>query len=209
MEMKKYLLPLIGLLFTVSTQAATFTDGKQFISLEKPVATAPAALKFFSFYCPSCYQYDEVFKVTDNVKKVLPADVKLTEYHVDFLGPLGQDMTHAWSVAILLNVQDKVKPLLFDAVQKRQTIKTADDIRNVFINAGVSASDYDAAWNSFAVKSLTAKQQEMAKAVDLKGVPAIFINGKYMINPKGLKSDDLNSFVQNYADTVRFLITKS
>lgn len=207
--MKKYLLPLIGLLFTVSTQAATFTDGKQFISLEKPVATAPAALKFFSFYCPSCYQYDEVFKVTDNVKKVLPADVKLTEYHVDFLGPLGQDMTHAWSVAILLNVQDKVKPLLFDAVQKKQTIKTADDIRNVFINAGVSASDYDAAWNSFAVKSLTAKQQEMAKAVDLKGVPAIFINGKYMINPKGLRSDDLNSFVQNYADTVRFLITKS
>lgn len=207
--MKKYLLPLIGLLFTVSTQAATFTDGKQFISLEKPVATAPAALKFFSFYCPSCYQYDEVFKVTDNVKKVLPADVKLTEYHVDFLGPLGQDMTHAWSVAILLNMQDKVKPLLFDAVQKKQTIKTADDIRNVFISAGVSASDYDAAWNSFAVKSLTAKQQEMAKAVDLKGVPAIFINGKYMINPKGLKSDDLNSFVQNYADTVRFLITKS
>lgn len=30
-----------------------------------------------------------------------------------------------------------------------------------------------------------------------------------MINPKGLKSDDLNAFVQNYADTVRFLITKS
>ena len=59
------------------------------------------------------------------------------------------------------------------------------------------------------LKSLTAKQQEMAKAVDLTGVPAIFINGKYMINPKGLKSDDLNAFVQNYADTVRFLISKS
>ena len=207
--MKKYLLPLIGLLFTVSAQAAPFTDGKEFISLEKPVASAPAALKFFSFYCPSCYQYDEVFEITDNVKKVLPADVKLTEYHVDFLGPLGQEMTHAWSVAMLLNVQDKVKPLLFDAVQKKQTIKSADDIRNVFISAGVSASDYDAAWNSFAVKSLTSKQQEMAKAVDLTGVPAFFINGKYMINPKGLKSDDLNAFVQNYADTVRFLITKS
>lgn len=34
--MKKYLLPLIGLLFTVSAQAATFTDGKEFITLEKP-----------------------------------------------------------------------------------------------------------------------------------------------------------------------------
>ena len=50
MEMKKYLLPLIGLLFTVSAQAASFTDGKEYITLEKPVASAPAALKFFSFY---------------------------------------------------------------------------------------------------------------------------------------------------------------
>lgn len=206
--MKKYLLPLIGLLFTVSAQAATFTDGKEYITLEKAVPSAPAALKFFSFYCPSCYQYDEVLEVTDNVKKALPENVKLTEYHVDFLGSLGADMTHAWSVAILLNVEDKVKPLLFDAVQKKQSIKTADDIRNVFIQAGVNASDYDAAWNSFAVKSLTAKQQELAKAVDLKGVPAIFINGKYMINPKGLKSDNVNTFVQNYAETVRFLITQ-
>lgn len=208
MEMKKILLPLLGLFFTVSVQAATFTDGKEYISLEKPVASAPAALKFFSFYCPSCYQYDEVLEVTDNVKKVLPNDVNLTEYHVDFLGPLGPEMTHAWSVAMLLNVENKVKPLLFDAVQKKQTVKTADDIRNVFIRAGVSASDYDAAWNSFAVKSLTAKQQELAKAMDLKGVPAIFIKGKYMVNPKGLKSDNVNAFVQNYVDTVRFLFSK-
>lgn len=67
--MKKYLLPLIGLLFTVSAQAASFTDGKEYITTEKPVASAPPALKFFSFYCPSCYQYDEVFEITDNVKK--------------------------------------------------------------------------------------------------------------------------------------------
>lgn len=206
--MKKYLLPLIGLMFTVSAQAATFTEGKEFIALDKTVSSAPAALEFFSFYCPSCYQYDEVIEVTGNVKKALPADVKLTQYHVEFLGPLGQEMTHAWSVAMLLNVEDKVKPLLFDAVQKKQTIKTTDDIREVFIRAGVSASDYDAAWNSFAVKSLTAKQQEMAKAVDLKGVPAIFIKGKYMINPKGLDAANVTSFVQHYADTVRFLISQ-
>ena len=43
--MKKILLPLLGLIFTVSVQAATFTDGKEYISLEKPVASAPAALK--------------------------------------------------------------------------------------------------------------------------------------------------------------------
>lgn len=30
--MKKYLLPLIGLLFTVSAQAASFTDGKEYIT---------------------------------------------------------------------------------------------------------------------------------------------------------------------------------
>ena len=207
--MKKVWLALAGMILAFSASAAQITEGKQYITIDKPVAGEPQVLEFFSFYCPHCYQFEEVLHVSDNVKKKLPEGVKMTKYHVEFLGPLGKDLTQAWAVAMALGVEDKVTVPMFEAVQKTQTVQTVADIRNVFINAGVKGDDYDAAWNSFAVKSLTAKQQEMAKAVDLTGVPAIFINGKYMINPKGLKSDDLNAFVQNYADTVRFLISKS
>ena len=69
----------------------------------------------------------------------------MTKYHVEFPGPLGKQLTQAWAVAMALGVEDKVSPLMFEAVQKTQTVQTPDDIRNVFVKAGVTAADYDAA----------------------------------------------------------------
>ncbi|ALR77833.1 thiol:disulfide interchange protein DsbA [[Enterobacter] lignolyticus] len=204
--MKKYLLPFVALLLSFGAQAASYSDGKEFVSLKKTVQDAPPVLEFFSFYCPSCYQYDEVMKVADSVKKKLPSGVTLTQYHASFMGPLGEDLTHAWSVAKLLQVEDKVKPLMFEAVQKNRSVNTVDDIRAVFEKAGVNASDFDAAWNSFAVKSLTAKQNAMAQAVELSGVPAMFVKGQYQVNPKGLNTQDVSAFVTHFAETVDYLL---
>ncbi len=52
---------------------------------------------------------------------------------------------------------------MFEGVQKTQTVQTPGDIRNVFIKAGISGEDYDAALNSFVVKSLVAQQQKRLK----------------------------------------------
>jgi thiol:disulfide interchange protein DsbA len=40
MEMKKIFITPDWVTFTVSAQAASFTDGKEYITLEKPVASA-------------------------------------------------------------------------------------------------------------------------------------------------------------------------
>jgi hypothetical protein len=32
----------------------------------------------------------------------------MTKYHVEFLGPLGKELTQAWAVAIALGVEDKM-----------------------------------------------------------------------------------------------------
>lgn len=77
----------------------------------------------------------------------------MTKYHVEFLGPLGKDLTQAWAVAMALGVEDKITVPMFEAVQKTQTVQTVADIRKVFVDAGVKGEDYDAAWNSFVVKS--------------------------------------------------------
>lgn len=204
--MKKYVLLFVGLLLTGGVHATTLTEGKEYLSLERQVKEAPAVLTFFSFWCSACYQWDDVMHLTAEVEKALPSGVKLTQYHINALGPLGQEMTHAWSVAMQLGVEDKVKPLLFEAVQKKKSIASPADIRAVFIKAGVRAEDYDAAWGSFAVLSLTMKQHELANRVGLRRVPAMFINGKYQINPKGLGTPREDVFVQRYVDTVRRLV---
>lgn len=92
--MKKIWLPLAGLVLAFSASAAQYEDGKQYTTLEKPVAGAPQVLEFFSFFCPHCYQFEEVLHISDNVKKKLPEGVKMTKYHVNFMGgDLGKDLT--------------------------------------------------------------------------------------------------------------------
>ncbi|OMQ20195.1 protein disulfide oxidoreductase DsbA [Serratia oryzae] len=192
----------------LSASAAQFSDGAQYVTLDKPVTGEPQVLEFFSFYCPHCYQFEEVYHVSDSVKKVLPAGTKMTKYHVEFLGPLGKQMTQAWAVAMALGVEDKITPLMFEAVQKTQTVQTPDDIRNVFVKAGVSAEDYDAALNSFVVKSLVVQQQKAAEDLQLRGVPAMFVNGKYMVKPDGLDTSSMEAYVKQFAEVVKFLSEK-
>ena len=83
-------------------------------------------------------------------------------------------------------------------------MQSVADIRKVFVDAGVKGEDYDAAWNSFVVKSLVAQQEKAAADVQLRGVPAMFVNGKYQLNPQGMDTSNMDVFVQQYADTVKY-----
>lgn len=211
--MKKIWLMLVGMMMAVSASAATaatFTDGKQYVTLPKAVAGEPQVLEFFSFFCPHCYQFENVYHVGEAVKKNLPVDTKMVKYHVDFLGgDFGPVVTHAWAVAIALGVEDKVAKPIFEGIQKTQTVRDPASLKETFIKAaGISAADYDAAWNSFAVKALVAQQQKAAADVELRGVPAMFVNGKYMVNNGGLDTSSMENFVADYANVVKFLVNQ-
>ncbi|MFP1767478.1 thiol:disulfide interchange protein DsbA [Lonsdalea quercina] len=206
--MKKVWLTLIGVIMAFSASAADFSEGKQFVTLDKPATQEPQVLEFFSFYCPHCYQFSQIYHIPDAIQKALPAGTKMVKYHVDFLGPLGKNLTEAWAVAIALGVEDKISPLMFDAVQKTQTMQKPEDIRNVFISAGVKGEDYDSALNSFVVKSLVVQQEKAAADLQLRGVPSLFVNGKYMVKNDGLDTSSMDAYVQQYADVVKFLISK-
>ncbi|MFD0706765.1 thiol:disulfide interchange protein DsbA [Photorhabdus akhurstii] len=206
--MKKFWLALVGMVMAFSASAANFTEGKQYTELKSPVADQPPVLEFFSFYCPHCYQFEEIFKVPQTVKQHLPEGTKLVRYHVDFLGPLGKELTTAWAAAMAMGVEDKVTPVLFEGIQKTLAIKTTNDIRNAFIKAGVTAEDYDAAMSSFVVKSLVVKQQKAAQDLQLRGVPAMFVNGKYMVKNDGIDASSADNYAKSYSDVVNFLLNR-
>ncbi len=105
-----------------------------------------------------------------------------------------------------LGVEDQITAPMFEAVQKSQTVTSVADIRKVFVDAGIKGEDYDAAWNSFVVKSLVAQQEKAAADLQLQGVPAMFVNGKYQVNPQGMDASSMDIFVQQYAATVKYLV---
>ncbi|WP_075182404.1 thiol:disulfide interchange protein DsbA [Pantoea sp. 1.19] len=211
--MKKMWLALMGLVLAASASvatAATYSDGKQYVTLPKAVQGEPQVLEFFSFFCPHCYQFENVYHVSEAVKKNLPEGTRMVKYHVDFLGgDFGPVVTHAWAVAMALGVEDRVTTPIFEGIQKNQEIRDPATLKATFVQAaGITPEQYDAAWNSFAVKALVAQQQKAAADVDLRGVPAMFVNGKYMINNGGLDTRSQENFTAEYANVVKFLLNK-
>lgn len=138
--MKKIWLALAGLVLAFSASAAQYEDGKQYTTLEKPVAGAPQVLEFFSFFCPHCYQFEEVLHISDNVKKKLPEGVKMTKYHVNFMGgDLGKDRSGWIPVlprltamkTVSINFRTKIVDVLssnFIALNVGQPIKSSKNI---------------------------------------------------------------------------------
>ncbi|MFP3014525.1 MAG: thiol:disulfide interchange protein DsbA [Arsenophonus sp.] len=206
--MNKFWLVSMCLLMSYAVSASSYTEGSEFIKIQKIVKNAPRVIEFFSFYCPHCYQFASIYNVSKTVEKNLPKDIKMERSHVDFFGPLAYELTKAWTVAMILKVEDKVSRLLFEGIQITESINTPADIKDIFIKSGVKSDEYDAILNSFAVKSLVMKQQKAVKDFQLNAVPTIFVNGKYMVLSNGINVKNINNYAKNYSDVVNFLINK-
>ncbi|WP_455648260.1 thiol:disulfide interchange protein DsbA [Lonepinella koalarum] len=206
--MKKFLVSLIAAVTMAAAsfnlQAAELKDGEQYITLSRPHSEKTEVIEFFSFYCPHCYSFEIQYEIPKKVKENIPADATFKQYHVNFLGAQSENLTRAWALAMALGAEDKVKKPLFDAAQKN-SLKSMNDIRQIFIDNGVTAEQFDGGINSFAVTALVKTQTNLAEQLDVRGVPDFYVNGKYRVNPEGLSRDD---FVADYVETVKQLLKK-
>ncbi|ELC7077836.1 DsbA family protein [Salmonella enterica] len=184
-------------------------DRKHYIILPNKIPDVPLVLEFFSFYCAHCYQFEQNYNISKVIQSKLPEGVGIVKYHITSMGPLGRELTRAWAVALIMGVEDKIEPLLFDAIQNKKTVRTAADIRMVFIDAGITGTDYDAAWDSFAVKELTARQLQAFTEFKVSGVPVMYINGQYQINSQGMDATNVDSFILCYVETVKKLVDRT
>ncbi|MGA4538319.1 DsbA family protein [Citrobacter braakii] len=187
--------------------SVTLTEGKQYTKLDRPVKEAPPVVEFFSFYCPACSSFYDPYKVSQNIEAKLPKGVKVEKYHASFMGAMGKELTEAWSIAKALGVEDKVEKPLFEAVLKHRSVKSEDDIKAIFIQAGINTSEFDAARNSFMVKTLTARQEKAAEEFGLTGTPSFYVNGKYLIKNNGFKDTTIDGYGKEFAEVVHQLMT--
>ncbi|MDT3251885.1 DsbA family protein [Serratia sp. root2] len=204
--MNRLIAAVLLMLLLPAATAADYREGEQYTRLDKPVASAPAVVEFFSFYCGPCYQFADTYHVGSTVSQALPAGSKLTKYHVGLMGKLGNELTEAWSVAMVLGIEDKIEGPLFDELQKKRAINSVEDIQRVFSAAGVDAAAYENARHSLLVKGLIAKQNEAVKALDVRATPSFYVSGKYKIDNAGMASTSVDGYAQEYAAVVRYLL---
>lgn len=191
-----------------TVQASEVTEGQQYVTLQNEILESPDVIEFFSFYCPPCAAFAGQDGVNQVVEKSLPEGKKFMKYHVNAMGKLGQELTEAWSVAYVLGVQSKVETSLFKAVQQTKTINSSEDIRNIFIEAGITAEQYDAARKSISVKALTAKQIHAAQEFQVTSTPSFYVKGKYHVRNNGIASGSNENYVTEFAEAVTLLLDK-
>lgn len=200
--MFKKLLALASVaLLSFSVQAAKFSEGDHYKVLDLPKSGNPVVTEFFSFFCPHCYGFEPIIK---QLKTTLPDNAKLQKNHVSFMGgPMGNSMSKAYATSVVLNIEDKMMPVLFKRIHDLQKPPRNDEeLRQIFLDEGVSAEDFDGAYNSFAVNSMVNRANKAFQDSGLTGVPAVIVNNKYLVKTGKLKSNN------EYFELVNFLLKK-
>jgi thiol:disulfide interchange protein DsbA len=190
-----------------SLQNTIFKAGKHYAILPVPTPHKPQIIEFFSFYCVQCYRLQHEYHLSEALASSLPPDGQLKQYHVSAFGPLAKELSRAWAVAITLGVEKKLNLLLFDGIQKHRNLNTPEDIRQLFIDAGIAASTYDSALNSFVVNSLITQQEQVIQEAKIWGVPALLVNRKYRVHPENFSvRNGFPEFMSQYLQLVKQLV---
>lgn len=199
--MKKLFAFVSLLMLSLSAHAAKFSEGEHYKVLDLEPSKKPIVTEFFSFYCPHCNSFEPIIQ---QLKKQLPEGVKLQKNHVSFMGGnMGKSMSKAYATSIALKVEDKMTPVLFNRIHNmNKAPKNDEELRQIFLDEGVDAKKFDAAFNGFAVDSMVRRFDKQFKDSGLSGVPAVLVNNRYLVQAQGINTLD------EYFELVNFLLKK-
>ena len=165
--------------------AETFHEGVDYEVLNPPGEVAvPGKLEvreFFWYGCPHCFALEGPLEAWLKTK---PADVNF----VRTPAPMNDSWiphAHAYYVAQALGKADQITPELFNAIHvKRERLFSEDELAGFFKQYGVSEDQFHQLYNSFAVRVKVREAAALVKAYHLRGVPALVVDGKYLVKAK-------------------------
>ncbi|WP_031434400.1 thiol:disulfide interchange protein DsbA/DsbL [Methylomarinum vadi] len=178
---------LLLLLFTFSAWAAAQPLGYEKITPPQPTQNPDKVevIEFFWYGCPHCYSFEP--SLSEWLKNK-PDNVEFIRQPAAF-SKLWADHAKAYFTAEALGVVDKVHADMFDAIQnKKQALRSEDDLAKFFVAHGVDETEFRNAYNSFLVDAKVRQAQAMPARYGITGVPALIINGKYKTNGPLAKS---------------------
>jgi thiol:disulfide interchange protein DsbA len=164
-----------------------FTEGQHYSRMVPSQPTMGGADKievaeFFWYGCPHCYSFEPTI---NRWAAEAPANVRFVRI------PVVWNRVHELH-ARLFFTQDVLArngtladgegfhEAVFVEIQQRGNRLTSEDsIRRLFERFGVSAENFDRAWNSFEVDQKMRVAQDLGRRYQIQSVPAVVVNGKF------------------------------
>lgn len=166
---------------STAATSGRFEEGKHYKALKgvpKYEATDKIQVaEFFSYGCPHCFKMERTLKKWHDSK---PASITFERIPA-YWNPSFQLLAQAYYTMSVLNVEDTLHDKLFETIHvRRQQLNSKEAIRQVFVEAGVSAEDFDKTFDSFAVQQKMKMASQLFKTYGLKHVPVFVVGGQYV-----------------------------
>ncbi len=186
--------------FSSLSFAAEYEAGKEYIVIDNPVAVMQDGKihveEAFWYGCPHCFHLEPEL---EEWRKTLPDDVAFEGVPALF-GRAWVSHAQLYYTADALGILDTVHTEIFEAIHLRKMRLLTPDEQKEFLvaKAGITEADFDKAYNSFTVKSRMKRGDQRIRAFGLNGVPALIVEGKYVVNATSAGSQEAMIDVVNY-----------
>lgn len=202
----KRVITLTGLAFaigltTMSVQAADYVAGKDYRVLDNPEKISGNAIivrEFFWYGCPHCFTLNPFMEKWAATKAKDVAFFKTPAA----LNPVWEASARGFYAAQLLGYENKTHDALFNAIHKdNKQIFDQVSLSKWYASKGVDQKKFNSLYNSFAVGTKIGRSQAGAKRYQLSGVPAVVIQGKYVVTGESAEVPKVVDYLVNKVRT--------
>lgn len=139
--------------------------------------------EFFWYRCPHCYALEPVL---DQWLKTLPRDAQFRRVPAVFNEEWAIDARVFYALDAI-GEQERVHRALFDAIHRQGGVNQkgqgyAKFVAEFLARQNVDMAKYEAAFRSFSVDARVKRAAQASAAFKLDGVPAMVVNGRYMVS---------------------------
>lgn len=161
-----------------------FRAGKDYIALDKPVATEAGngrieVLEFFWYSCPHCNSFEPTF---ERWAKAVPKDVVVRRVPVAFRPDFEPQQRLYFSLEAM-NLVETVHPKVFQAIHgDKLALNTEAAILGWIERQGVDKARFAETYKSFGVASKVRRAVQLQNEYRIEGVPSLGVAGRYYID---------------------------
>jgi len=184
-------------------EAAKFDEGVDY-QLIKPAQPTDdpnrvEVVEIFWYGCPHCYHFEPALEPW---VASIPKDVNFYRLPAVF-NDQWEVHARAYFAADILDVLNKSHTALFHAMHaENKAINTVEKLATFYTQYGVDEELFKKTYHSFVVNTKVARAKDMVNRYGVTGVPAMVVEGKYLITGSMAKS------YQNMLKIIDFLVEK-
>lgn len=177
-------------LMLLAGQACGQVAGREYEVLDPPQPTVTQdgieVLEFFSFGCIHCFRLHSIAKdwAANQAK-----DVRFVRVPVTFDRAQMVPMAKLFYALEITGDLDRLDTAVFHAVHDEGVGMATDDAVLAWVGKqGVDMKKFADTYKSFGVASKVKRAEQLTKAYNVKGTPAVYVAGRYAVRNEGMKS---------------------